>query len=57
MKPFIRSKSRAEAVAKCPGAVAVVKVEGGYMCFESIDDYRRWLAIEKREGGPAPQHT
>lgn len=31
-----------EAQAKCPWAVEVVAVEGGFMCFESADDYDTW---------------
>jgi hypothetical protein len=40
--PFVSCKSRAEAVQRCPSAVAVIKVEGGYLCFEAIEDYLVW---------------
>jgi len=48
-------ESRSEAVAHCPKAVAFIKVEGGYLCFESIDDYRAWsFAVEERGDSPTP---
>ena len=27
---------------ECPWAIATFVVDGGFMCFESIDDVRRW---------------
>lgn len=29
---------------ECPWACKIVKVEGGWRCFESIDDYNTWQA-------------
>jgi hypothetical protein len=39
---FVQAKTRKQAVAECPWAAKIVKVEGGYMCFESITDYETW---------------
>jgi len=33
-----------EAWEECPWACVVTKVEGGYICFESQDDYATWKA-------------
>ncbi len=37
-----RGKSRAEALKIAPWAAITRKVEGGYMCFESVEDFRIW---------------
>jgi len=34
--------SRKAAVSACPWAAIIVKVDGGYLAFESIVDHRRW---------------
>ena len=39
---FVECKSRKTAVRKCPWAAKIVKVEGGYHAFESIEDWRIW---------------
>jgi hypothetical protein len=36
------SKARRHAFDVCPWANAAVPAEGGYMCFESIDDAKIW---------------
>ena len=36
---FIETSSRKQAVAEMSWAAKIIKVEGGYMCFESIQDY------------------
>ena len=41
-KEFFEGKTREEAIEACPWAAKVVKAEGGYWCFESIEDYRVW---------------
>ena len=41
-KEFIETKSRYIAKRKCPWACKVVKVVGGFMAFESWDDYGVW---------------
>lgn len=41
-KEFIECKDRRTAYRRCPWAAKIVKVEGGYMAFESLDDYRIW---------------
>ena len=40
-KQFIEG-SKAEAKKACPWASKIVKVLGGYQCFESITDYEVW---------------
>lgn len=38
----ITAKSAAEARKIAPWAAKIVKVEGGYMAFESVAAYRTW---------------
>jgi hypothetical protein len=37
-KQFVRCDSNAEAERVCPWVALMVKVDGGWMCFESIAD-------------------
>jgi hypothetical protein len=39
---FTRVKTRYSARKLCPWAAIIAKAEGGFMCFESISDYRIW---------------
>lgn len=39
---FIDCASRSTAARRCPWACKIVRVEGGYRAFESIEDYRIW---------------
>lgn len=39
---FIECKDRKTAAKRCPRACKIVKVEGGYMAFESLTDYETW---------------
>ena len=39
---FIVCDSRADAMIACPWAEIIYKTGGGYWCFESAADYRRW---------------
>ena len=39
---FIEAKERKEAEKKCPWASIIKKVIDGFMCFESIDDFKTW---------------
>ncbi len=39
---FTEAKTKKEAADKCPWAEKIVKVEGGYHCFESAQDYKTW---------------
>jgi len=41
---FIAAKTAAEARKLAPWAAKVAKVDGGYMAFESLDDYATWKA-------------
>jgi len=41
---FVEVKTRAQALKTCPWAAKIVKVEGGYHCFESVQDYLTWKA-------------
>ena len=39
---FIQANSKREAFDMAPDAAKLVKVNGGYMAFDSIDDYETW---------------
>ena len=39
---FLRLKKRDLAEVAAPWAAVICKVEGGYMAFESIADWRTW---------------
>lgn len=41
-KQMVECKTRKTAVKQMPWAAKVVKVEAGYMGFESIDDWQTW---------------
>jgi hypothetical protein len=41
-KEFVECKSRSTAKRRCPWAAKIAKVSGGYLCFESVEDYRIW---------------
>jgi len=38
--------TKRKAITKMPWAAIVVKVDGGYMGFESIADYKTWKNIK-----------
>lgn len=39
---FVDCNSRSTAKRRCPWAAVIARVEGGYRCFESAEDYRLW---------------
>ena len=39
---FIETKTRKAAVEACPWADKILKVVGGYMAFETQEDYETW---------------
>jgi len=39
---FVVCKYRYQAIKECPWASATAKVTDGYICFESLDDYKYW---------------
>lgn len=41
---FVHVDTRKQAAAECPWAAKIVKVDGGYMCFEAVTDYETWRA-------------
>jgi hypothetical protein len=41
-KKFVQTTKRSDAERECWWAAFIVKVEGGYWCFESYADYRTW---------------
>lgn len=46
---FAQVETRYRAIKNCPFTPAhVVKVFGGYMCFESDNDYRVWFKKQKK---------
>jgi hypothetical protein len=42
MRQIIRLKSYNGAKRRCPSAVAIVKVYGGFMAFYDAQDYATW---------------
>ena len=42
MFKFMPVKSQKEAKKECPTAAKIVKVEGGYACFDTVQDYEIW---------------
>lgn len=41
-REFVECKYRYQAAKACPWASVIAKVVGGYMCFESVDEYETW---------------
>jgi len=41
-KQFVQVETEEEALDTCPWAAMVVPVAGGYMCFESRQDWLVW---------------
>lgn len=39
---FIGNVSRYFVQRQCPWAAKIVKVDGGYMAFESIEEWKTW---------------
>lgn len=39
---FVECKTRYQAKKECPWVSTIVKVCDGFMCFESVDDYKIW---------------
>lgn len=39
---FILTTKKSDALKECPWASKVVKVDSGYLAFESIEDYKTW---------------
>lgn len=39
---FIQCETIEEAKELCPWAAEIVEVDGGFMAFESVDDYEAW---------------
>lgn len=42
----VEVETREEAEEACPWAAEFIQVEGGWKCFESVDDYR--IAINQK---------
>jgi hypothetical protein len=42
MTYFIQAADRTTAKKACPTATRIIKVDGGYMCFETETDYQTW---------------
>lgn len=43
-KEFVPCANRAHAIKLTPWACVIARVTGGFMCFESRDDYAMWKA-------------
>ncbi len=41
-KEFVKTESRYLAKKLCPWAARVVKAEGGFWCFESVQNFETW---------------
>jgi len=41
-KEFVECASYGTAKRHCPWAAIIARVEGGFMAFESIQDYKTW---------------
>ena len=39
---FVQTENAKDARKSCPWQSRIMKVCGGYMCFESIEDYKTW---------------
>ena len=39
---FIETENRKTASNLAPWAVGIIKVAGGYLAFQSVEDYRTW---------------
>lgn len=39
---FVECRSRSTAKRRCPWSAVIAKVEGGFMAFESVEDYKTW---------------
>ena len=39
---FIQCESREQALDACPWACEIIEVDGGFQCFESMDDVKVW---------------
>lgn len=39
---FCEAKTSFFAKKECPWASVIAKVTGGFMCFESVEDYKIW---------------
>lgn len=48
-KRYVDVSSKKEVRAVCPWAKKIVKVDTGYMAFESTVDYLHWLAFDLEE--------
>jgi len=42
-KELLTVKTRNQAIKAAPWAARIIKVDGGYLAFESVADYRIWL--------------
>jgi hypothetical protein len=42
MQKFIQTDDKTLAFRACPWACIVKRVDGGYMCFETLTGYRTW---------------
>ena len=40
---FYPSMTRKEVENENPGAAKIVKVDGGYMAFDTLDEYDTWI--------------
>jgi hypothetical protein len=46
---LVKAKNRKQAFSRCPWAAVIIKVEGGYKCFESMKEYKIWRDQNDRQ--------
>lgn len=44
---FVNSTSLKQLAIECPWAAHIMKVCGGYMCFEAYEDFKTWRNQQK----------
>jgi hypothetical protein len=50
MQRFVKCRTRRLARRSCPWATIILKVEGGFLCFEHIDGYLNYQLWQLRQG-------
>lgn len=43
-KQFVQCETREQAEQECPWAAEIIEAEGGWQCFESVQDAETWKA-------------
>jgi hypothetical protein len=51
MQRYLQCKSKDTAAKAQPGAARIIKVAGGYLAFDTHDEYQTWLSRNGRRAG------